>query len=337
MLLRFFTQRILFSVLFVFCFLALIATFGSFPADASRFALFHSQTPSSDDNTAQSRSHRRCDAFSNFTDSLVIVKTGANEIYDKLPTQLLTTLRCYQDLLIFSDLDQFLGPHHVHDALENVTEAAKLHNPIFNYYRTLQEYQRLGEDISSLKSTTGQAAWSLDKYKFLHMLEKSWQMRPGRKWYIFIEADTYLVRSNLQLWLERLDSSELLYLGSPTYVNGDAFAHGGSGIILSGAAMSKFVEGDPGVAARYDEALKNEEFGDYVLMKALRDKGVEFSKRWPMLQAEKPATIPFGPGPDNGVRHWCQPIVTMHHITPDEANRIWRFEQQRPDITVRCR
>lgn len=338
-MLRFPTPRILFSLLFAFCCLALIASFGSLPSDASRFVPFQTKTPSSDDPTdrpsSSSSSDRRCDAFSNSTDSLVIVKTGANEIYDKLPTQLLTTLRCYQDLLIFSDLDQFLGPYHVHDALDNVTEAAALHNPIFDYYRTLQEYQKFGQDIGLLKSTTGQAAWNLDKYKFLHMLEKSWQMKPGRKWYIFIEADTYLVRSNLQLWLERLDPSEPLYLGSPTHVSGDTFAHGGSGIILSRAAMSKFVQGDPGVGARYDEAVSHEAFGDYVLMKALREKGVKFSSRWPMLQAEKPATIPFGPGPDNGVRHWCQPIVTMHHITPDEASRIWQFEQQRPDNTVR--
>jgi len=266
---------------------------------------------------------------------LVVVKTGANEIYDKLPTQLLTSLHCYEDLLVFSDLDQDLGPHHIYDALDNVTEAAKSHDPIFDYYRTLQEYHRYGQPLSLLRETSGKAAWNLDKYKFLHILEKTWKMTPGRKWYVFIEADTYLVRSNLLLWLERLDPSQPLYIGSPTSVNGESFAHGGSGVILSGAALSKFAEGDPGVAARYDEAMKNEQFGDFMLMKALRDKGVEFSKRWPMLQAEKPTTIPFGPGPDSGVRHGCQPIVTMHHITPEEASRLWRFEQQRLDITVR--
>lgn len=75
--------------------------------------------------------------------------------------------------------------------------------------------------------------------------------------------------------------------------------------------------------------LQSEGYGDYVLMKALRDKGVLLSGRWPMFQAEKPSTIPFGPGPDSGVRHWCQPIITMHHITPEEACALWKFEQQR--------
>lgn len=335
MLLRFLTQRILFSILFVFCFLALIASFPSFYPKTSPFGSFHPQSASPNDGPDELKSGGRCKALSSKSeDILVVVKTGANEIYDKLPTQLLTALECYTDLLVFSDLDQRIGPYRIHDALDNVTEAAKLHNPVFDYYRSVQEYQQYGQDIGLLRKT-GQAAWNLDKYKFLHMLEKSWKMKPGRKWYIFIEADTYLVRSNLLLWLDRLDPSKPLYLGSPTYYNGEAFAHGGSGIILSGAAMSRFADGDPGVAARYDEAMKDEIYGDYMLMKALRDKGVEFSNRWPMLQAEKPATIPFGPGPDNGVRHWCQPIVTMHHITPNEASIIWGFERQRPDITVR--
>ena len=276
-----------------------------------------------------------CDVFAKSAGVQVIVKTGANEIYEKLPTQLLTSLRCYEDLLIFSDLEQRIGPHHVHDALDNVTESVKLDNPDFDYYRTLQEYQKNGQDLGTLKG--GDAAWNLDRYKFLHMLEKTWRMRPDRDWYVFIEADTYMVRSNLLIWLARLDPSKPLYLGSPTFVGADAFAHGGSGIILSKGAMAKFFEGGPasGVAASYDETMKLSGLGDHALMKALRDKGVEFSHRWPMLQAEKPTTIPFGPGPDNGVRHWCQPIVTTHHITPDEASTIWQFEQRRATPQVR--
>lgn len=330
-------KRVLFSIVFIVCIFALLTSLPSrsLPPSASRLPSLQPQPTSSSSSDAPLQSQRRCDAFASSADTLVVVKTGANEIYEKLPTQLLTELECYTDLLIFSDLDQYIGPFHIHDALDNVTETAKLSNPDFDYYRTLQEYKRDGQDISTLRSSTGDEAWNLDKYKFLHMLEKTWNMSPGRKWYVFIEADTYLVRSNLLLWLGRLDSSQPLYLGSPTYANNEAFAHGGSGVILSGAALSKFAKGDPGVAARYDEAMKNEQFGDYMLMKALRDKGIEFSGRWPMLQAEKPATIPFGPGPDNGVRHWCQPIVTMHHITPHEASSIWKFEQQRPDTKVR--
>ena len=333
---RYCSQRVLLFLLLAFCFQAiLLASFRFFSPATHRFPISSPSARPFSNFTEESSSDPLCEYITDPSDTLVVVKTGANEIYDKLPTQLLTSLACYDDLLIFSDLEQDLGPYHVYDALDNVTEAIKRDDPVFEYYRTLQQYHELGEDISSLKTTTGQAAWNLDKYKFLHMLEKSWNLRPRRKWYVFIEADTYLIRSNLLRWLERLNSSQPLYLGSPTFVNNEGFAHGGSGFILSGEAMSKFAEGDPGVAARYDEGVRHEQFGDYMLMKALREKGVDFHGVWPMLQAEKPSTIPFGPGPNNGVRHSCQPIVTMHHITPEEASNIWRFEQQRHNTTVR--
>lgn len=67
-------------------------------------------------------------------------------------------------------------------------------------------------------------------------------MQPYRKWYIFIEADTYLVRTNLLLWLQRQDPPQLIYYGSPTYVNDEGSAHGGGGVILSEAALSRFAE-----------------------------------------------------------------------------------------------
>ncbi|KAF2854235.1 glycosyltransferase family 31 protein [Plenodomus tracheiphilus IPT5] len=38
---------------------------------------------------------------------------------------------------------------------------------------------------------------------------------------------------------------------------------------------------------------------------------------------EKPATLPFGP------RHCCQPIVTMHHMQPNEMNQLANFELAR--------
>lgn len=290
-----------------------------------------SPKPSSSGQTNHPKPNSRCNAYKKSDDIQVVLKTGANEVFDKLPTQLLTMLQCVSDLLIFSDLEQQLGAYHIHDALDNITEAVKTGNGDFDYYRTLQEYKKLGMDIGKLKESTGDAAWNLDKYKFIPMLEKSWQMKPHKRWYVFIEADTYLVWSNLLLWLEKMDPDELIYLGSPTYIADEEFGHGGSGVILSGAAMAKMFEKGTGKAGRFDVMAKDEQLGDLILMKALRENGVKFRSAWPTLQAEKPSTIPFGPGPDNGVRHWCQPIVTMHHITAGEASAIWQFELERSD------
>ena len=45
-----------------------------------------------------------CHDFPNMDDITLVMKTGATEAYDKLPTQLLTNLQCVPDFLLFSDL-----------------------------------------------------------------------------------------------------------------------------------------------------------------------------------------------------------------------------------------
>lgn len=261
------------------------------------------------------------------------MKTGANEVYDKVPTQLLTSLSCYRDILIFSDLEQQFGGYRIRDAVENVPMTVRRGNAEFNYYYKLRYYKKHGKDVGKLRESDGTAAWELDKYKFLHMLEDTWRLRPGQKWYFFLEADTYLVQANLFHWLRRLDPSQLLYFGSIAFHKAP-FAHGGSGFLLSGVALSKFVKGDHGVIDRHDELMKDEPFGDYVLSQALGAKGVNLTNAAPMLSAEKPTTLPFGPGPAGLDSHWCRPIVTMHHITPQEASTLWELERQRVDPTV---
>ena len=45
-----------------------------------------------------------CEGFPNTDNILLVMKTGASETYSKLPTQLLTTMSCLPDFLLFSDL-----------------------------------------------------------------------------------------------------------------------------------------------------------------------------------------------------------------------------------------
>ena len=45
--------------------------------------------------------------------------------------------------------------------------------------------------------------------------------------------------------------------------------------------------------------------------------------QWPTINGEKPHTLQYGS------RQWCQPIVTMHHLSAEEVASIWTFEQER--------
>lgn len=271
---------------------------------------------------------RRCHALPDPGNILFIVKTGATEIYEKLPTQLLTTLGCTRDFLIFSDLEEQVGPYHVHDALADFNATMKDTHADFELYRQQQAYQRGGLDIATLKND-GKAAWTLDKYKFLHMVEKTWAQRPHMDWYVFIESDTYVVWTNLLLWLRQFSPKEKLYMGSASFIANQGFGHGGSGYVISRALMEAFVGKNPGMAGRFDDVLPSECCGDFVLGRTLKQElDVGIRNFWPQVNGEKPATLEFGP------RQWCQPVVTMHHVMPRERSAIFDFEQARDDVAV---
>lgn len=262
---------------------------------------------------------------------VIIFKTGAQEV-SHLSIQVGTTLRYLDpaDILFFSDLQGALGPFLINDALRNVDQTIKESDADFQIYRDIRRYQRTGQDIEELKEERskgdGRSGWRLDKYKFLHMVEETFEMRPNAKWYVFIETDSYVVWSNLAEWLGRLDHTKPMYMGAPVYIGETAFGHGGSGYVLSNAAMNKLLGPDQpqGLAATWDQKMKEVCCGDLALALALLEKGIPISGTHPLTNGDKPATMSFGPG-----QLWCLPVVTMHHVLPHEISAIWRYERKR--------
>ncbi|KAE9364076.1 glycosyltransferase family 31 protein [Stipitochalara longipes BDJ] len=248
---------------------------------------------------------------------VIIFKTGAQEL-PNLAIQLGTTLRYLQpsDILFFSDFQSSLGPFIINDALRNVDDELKEHDPDFEIYRQIAKYQSTGRDISTLaeSSEKGDArlGWKLDKYKFLHLVTSTFESRPDAKWYIFIETDSYVFWPALSAFLSRLDSSKPLYLGSAVSVGGTTFAHEVVGT------------GGGGLAREWDKRMKGVCCGDLALGIALKEKGVGITVAHPLLNGYKPASFTYGPG-----QHWCQPVVTMHHVLPAEVSAVWRFERRR--------
>ncbi|KAK8114968.1 hypothetical protein PG999_007037 [Apiospora kogelbergensis] len=267
-----------------------------------------------------------CDSFPNSDGIVLVMKTGATEAFDRIPTQLLTTLQCLPDFLLFSDMEQQIGKHHIYDVLADVEETAKAHNEDFDLYRDQKECPVSQKSCVDAK-TDSHKAWNLDKYKFIPMMEKTWRMRPGRDWYVFAEADTYIFWANMVHWLRtqsHFSSKEKLYLGSRSFIGGTPFAHGGSGYVMSGALLRHLIEYHPGMVKQYNAKGAHECCGDLMLAQALEEyENVKIRQAWPMFNGEKPSTLPFGPG------HWCEPILTMHHMNAEEISSVWQFEQTR--------
>ncbi|KAK4462661.1 hypothetical protein QBC42DRAFT_77516 [Cladorrhinum samala] len=264
-----------------------------------------------------------CEGFPDTSKILLVMKTGASESFARVPTQMMTMLRCLPDYLIFSDMAQDIGGEHIYDSLDTVLPQAMEGNSDFDLYRR-QKWCQVDQENCNKLGNPAKEGWNLDKYKNVHIAEKTFKMRPNYDWYLFVDADTYVLWPGIVEWTKKLNPSKKVYLGSVTLINNYGFGHGGSGYMVSKAAMAQFVGGDKKVGNKWDERAHNECCGDYIFSMALeKETGVRVQQMWPTINGEKPATLPFGPN------HWCHPIVTMHHMNAEEINAFWQFERKR--------
>lgn len=227
-------------------------------------------------------------------------------------------------MLLIPRQEQQIGQYHLYNALDRVDETIKKAHKEFELYETQQRCPVSQEDCT--KDMSG--GWDLDKYKFLNMIERTWEMRPNQEWYVFAEADTYVIWSNLVYWLRVKAPREELYVGSVAMINGFPFAHGGSGYVVSGSMVKKMVESIPNIGSKYDERATHECCGDLLISLAVDEAGGKVKQAHPMFNGEKPSTLPYGPG------HWCEPLLTMHHMNSEEVSMVWQYEQTRTNKSV---
>lgn len=114
----------------------------------------------------------------------IIMKTGTGESA-KTKAHLDTVSSCITNILIFSDLEETIGSHQSIDILADLPPSHS-NNADFAAYAAQKEAHSEGKPVGY--SAEG---WKLDRFKFLPMVDKTYQMRPKADWYVFIEADVY--------------------------------------------------------------------------------------------------------------------------------------------------
>ncbi|KAI9803851.1 MAG: hypothetical protein M1825_001731 [Sarcosagium campestre] len=259
-------------------------------------------------------------------DVLVVMKTGVTAVKDRMPIHLSTTLSCIPHYVVYSDLEEDVAGQHVFDALDDVREEVRHKEDEFDLYNRIKAHGRKGIKPIELVEGKGGSGWKLDKWKFLPLVDKALAHRPTAKWFIFVEADTYIVWPNMLDWLSHLNASEPLYIGAPTQIGASLFAHGGSGYVASAPAMKLVSERRNAQLEAYDKMTAEEWAGDCVLGRTMKDVGVDLLWSWPLIQDRKPMTINHA-AEGYSKRLWCYPAVSYHHVTSEDVKAIWRFEQ----------
>ncbi|KAK5165281.1 uncharacterized protein LTR77_009379 [Saxophila tyrrhenica] len=143
---------------------------------------------------------------------------------------------CLVNLLIFSDTEEHYEGHNIIDFIQDIPSHVR------DGERRLEAWRNgsLADGTATRKQ-----AWKTDKFKFLAGVCRAWKMRPVRKWYVFYEADTYIVWDNIFRLLENFDPDEPHYFGAPSKGRrGTWFAYGGSGYVISREAMRRLMRED---------------------------------------------------------------------------------------------
>ena len=162
------------------------------------------------------------------------------------------------------------------------------------------------------------------------MVNRTLHERPNMKWYVFIEADTFLLWSMLQQFLDLLDPTEPVYGGSPTYIGGVQFAHGGSGFVVSQPALRMVVKHYATYKAEIEKFTGSHWAGDYVLGKVFADSGVSLTNAWTVIQGDYPGIVQYAGavrGDQDASRLWCGISVSYHHVSAAMIEELWMFEQ----------
>lgn len=163
------------------------------------------------------------------------------------------------------------------------------------------------------------------------MLSHAVNEYPGKKWYIYIEDDTFIFWDNVLAYLDTLDSgNEPSYYGAFSGEGNETFAQGGSGIVFSRALMKGVFQGDNvPTLARYGNETSKSCCGDIMLGKVLRDYGVKVNRgTWgPVGFRPEP---PWKTGFDANI--WCKPVFTFHHLHQRDLVMLSEFQREQKDL-----
>lgn len=139
-------------------------------------------------------------------------------------------------------------------------------------------------------------------------MELMYERMPEKKWYVILDDDTFVIAPSLKAFLGHLDYKEPYYIGHAVGDYRARFAHGGSAIVISGAAMKQLFARRDIVKAAYIASL-DEKWGDRLVAKTFQKVGIYLNERY--------STYFSGEPPANSritADRFCAPIISFHQL-----------------------
>lgn len=253
-------------------------------------------------------------------DVMLIMKSGRDVLRERLPPQLETFAstkegRNIRNTIILSDYATKIGGYEVIDIVSHlkddpVVNASQKYRVYLDVHNRLQKH---GEEPQWGKAPgTNDEGWSVDALKNIPGYLYAWNTYKT-KWYYGVDDDTYVIWPSLFEFLSLLNPDKKSYIGSANILlaTGNQFMHGGTGILLSRAAMKeRFEERKDGLAA-FNAHAAELCCGDAVLGMAMTDAGIEGRRAFEaFFHGSHIQNMAFK---EDRV---CQVMLSFHHITP---------------------
>jgi hypothetical protein len=226
----------------------------------------------------------------------------------------------------------------IHDSLDELYKYVDMSNPDLAYYEYLKktgaQKQAKGwmsswaKEEEKFDTKESDAAWEMDKYKNIPILRKAYAMYPEKKWYLFVDADTSVMWTNILIWLQQLDPTKPFYTGSQNWIGDVEFAHGGSGYIVSQAAAKILANEEEEKAKEHISFAAHECCGDMVLAHAFHDNNIALNGSWPNIQGSRPDKL------DYDKHKWCHAAMSFHHTTAEQTEQLFTLDREMEGVKV---
>lgn len=258
-------------------------------------------------------------------DVVLILKTGVM-VADRMVQQLESFMHntSYwrpENVFCTADATYAVRDFECIDVIEELTQFSEFNNTVSfkAYWEQRAIVSQPGYDIlrgsSHNQRPLGEMnhGWTLDAYKYIPGFRQALHRFPKAKWFYTIDDDTFVQTRSLLQHLDMLDPTAEVYTGHYMW----DFIHGGSGIVMSRAAVAKRFEafGDDERLNAWSRKLAERVMGDVSLKDAMADPevGIQPNKDLtPAFSRHPPALTVLTPG------NACQAMVAFNHVLAAE-------------------